>query len=237
MRKTIATLIAVLFCGFISAAFIVIAPEKVFAAATEPLSFTYTVKIHEDMPYFIARLDMWSLPESSARNLYEYEASITIMYEDGSVLQQIDNLEISYRTDSRWIRIDPENPANLHFDDYNQDGFLDMAVRHIPGNSRMNDPHYFWLWDTEQEQFQSSYELETLSHASSVSLTHDGNIRTSLRFALGHYILETHMFVDGTLIPYITRERKPFQVGEDSTYKIIITDHINETKSMMLEPF
>lgn len=238
MRKNLALCPAVLLVSLISVAFTIAAPEKVYGSAIteEPAAFIYTVQIHEEMSKFIAQLDMWPKAASSA-NLREYDASITVMYEDGTLIQYIADLEIRYRADSRWVQIDPANPANFHFADYNQDGFLDMAVRHAPGGSMINDPHYFWLWDAESEQFRRNYELETLSDGSSVSLAYDGNVRSFLRLTLGHYVQETYKYLDGILTPYITRERKPFLSGGVSTYKTIITDHINETKSIMLEPF
>ena len=243
MRKNLSIYFAMLLAGLVSVACIIAVPEKIYGSSlpdTQPVTYTNTIQIHEDMPVFTAQLDMWQKP-ASAENLYEYEASITITDEYGEVLQYITDLEISYRkdfrTDSRVILIDPANPANFHFADYNNDGFLDMAVRQATDGTRINDPHYFWLWDAKLQQFERSYELEELSGASPLSLSHDGNVRTFLRHTLEHYVWETHKFVDGVLVPYITRERKPIQVGEDSTYKTIITNHINETKSIMLEPF
>jgi len=179
---------------------------------------------------------MRPLPASSLTTLYEYEASITVMYEDGTLIQQITDLEISYGINFGLVEIQPENPANFHFADYNNDGFQDMALRKSIGSSLTSDPHYFWLWNTELEQFERNYELEALSRSSSISLAYDGNVRTFLRHTLGHYVQETHKYLDGNLIPYITRERKPSSSWGMPVYKTIITDHINNTQSIVLEP-
>lgn len=64
----------------------------------------------------------------------------------------------------------------LHFADYNNDGYLDMALATWAGGSLQNSPRMYWLWCTEQHIFVRNEFLERLSDESTVSTTEDGMI-------------------------------------------------------------
>jgi len=55
----------------------------------------------------------------------------------------------------------PDGRFVLHFDDFNFDGYMDMALTNLAPNGIWNfGAHYYWLWNLEIGQFVKN---ETLS--------------------------------------------------------------------------
>ena len=66
--------------------------------------------------------------------------------------------------DQYWdVEIDPENSMNFQLTDYNANGYLDMGLRASPGGPLMSDPHYFWAWDIDSDEFVKNEELELIN--------------------------------------------------------------------------
>ena len=155
-----------------------------------------------EFPTHEVRLDMWRLPEDSEYRFggYQYEIEITITgYRrfDTSVWQSrqiIRGLRAGYGH-GRWIEVDPENPLNLHFADFNGDGYLDMALRRFPpqtGNMA-DDSHYFWLFNPEATSlwnaFERSRSLENAASIGQIMRVDDGYVDIfSFHGLMSHYL-------------------------------------------------
>ena len=143
-------------------------PDEIFMARVE---------INPDIPPLIMRLDIWEIFGS---NELEHRIDITIWHEDGTLVQHIEGLQA-------WERPLTDMPFNLHFEDYNQDGYMDMGLWRSRGGSMRNMPHYFWLWDTEQGKFVANDFLTDLSWGGTVQLWEDGTVRSFTRGSSQHY--------------------------------------------------
>jgi len=82
---------------------------------------------------------------------------ITIKNEAGEIIQQIDDLVQGWHGDFPYDRL------GIRFADFNFDGYLDMylLLAESAGLARW-DWIYYWLWDTEAEQFVKNEQLINL---------------------------------------------------------------------------
>jgi len=128
-----------------------------------------------DFPTHEVTLEMWRLPDGSDYRVFGYQYEIAIVIQQlnqyGQTLswQAITGLRAGYGY-GRWIAPDLENPLNLHFADFNGDGYLDMALRRSPPmtGGMADDPHYFWLFDPESPSWQGSFVRNySLGHVAS----------------------------------------------------------------------
>jgi len=120
-----------------------------------PLIFTSTMRIHPDMPEFtFHRIVEDYLPESFEIWIpAPREVSIIIEDEDGNIVQEITGLTQS----NDWDRV---FHANISFDDYNFDEYLDMRLlRWQDGAGGLLANEYFWLWDAYAGQFVMNEQL------------------------------------------------------------------------------
>jgi len=129
---------------------------------------TKTVDINPDMPFptHEVKLEMWRLPEDSEYRMdgYQYEIAILITgqrqtdFGISPTWQTIRGLRAGYGY-GRWIEIDPANPLNLHFVDFNGNGYIDMALRRFPPQTggMADDAHYFWLWNPDASSWSPSF--------------------------------------------------------------------------------
>jgi len=192
---------------------------------------TFVEEINNADQAMIARLEMWQTEETVVGG--HYEAVITILSSCGELIQEISDIVVFPILRPIFpIIFDDENPLNFHFADYNADGFLDMGLRWIQGGSMQNDPHYFWLWNVETEQFIRNHELEEWSKEASVWedanswLSDAGNIHSRTRIAPGHYFWSTRAFIDGELTTIQTLEHMPVFDCDDYHSMIITTNRI-----------
>jgi hypothetical protein len=120
----------------------------------EPLIFTTTMRIHEDMPEFtFYRIVGDFVPDLCNEIPSPREVSIVIEDEEGNVIQTISDFT---QSDS-WGEIESNG---ITFDDYNFDGYMDMRLlRHNLGHGTLRSYQYFWLWDTETSQFVLDKQL------------------------------------------------------------------------------
>ena len=172
-----------------------------------------TVDIHSGMPFptHEVRLKMWRLPEDSEYRVggYQYEIAIyitgrrqTTPYGWMPTAQTIRGLRAGYGH-GRWIDIDPKNPLNLHFADFNGDGFLDMAIRRsAPQTGGMaDDSHYFWLWNPEWNRFERNYSLEHAVSFGQLVSANDGYVVIFSFHSIMYQGWATYAYVDGEFVP------------------------------------
>lgn len=178
------------------------------------------IKIIEVNPYMefpahTVRLDMWHLyreerPFMPTIHVYEIELTIT-----GTRRMNDERIYASRQTirgltaawgEGRWMDIDPQNPLNLHFDDFNGNGYLDMSLRRSgPRTGHIaDDAHYFWLFnpscDSGHNKFLRNYSLEGAASIGQVMGAQDGVVRIfSFHGLLSHY-LTTYAYVDGEFV-------------------------------------
>ena len=122
--------------------------------------FTTTARIHESMPEFTF---IRTYGNRYIRYFPDFpravEVNIEIKDEEGNIIQVITGLAQSNMGGST---------AEITFEDYNFDGFLDMRLHRwqdSAGALRMNA--YFWLWDNCSFQFVLNDELMNLARESS----------------------------------------------------------------------
>jgi len=125
------------------------------------------IQVHPDMMPIIVRLDIWARGEWWDNHTID----VTVRWDDeeGALIQEMFGL-VAYGSPIHgrpW----------LMFEDYNQDGYMDMAVHRAPGGSMRNMPHFFWLWDAELEKFVTNELLEHISDWGSVFITDEGRVR------------------------------------------------------------
>ena len=189
---------------------------------------------------YVVIIDAQLLP-NTLQGVNNYEVDILIETIDGEVVQEILGLTSSYRYSRTmtWdIEIDPFNPLNFHVEYFW--GAIKMGLRFAPGGSLMNDPHYFWLWDSDVGQFVENRMLEEMSCSGSFWI--DGNswlgaglIHTVSRISQGLYVWNSYNVVNGELILVKTRERVMYFDGDDWRIKYIVYDHTNDTETVIFE--
>jgi len=163
-------------------------------SATNPPDeiFMTRVEISPDMPPLVLQLDVWEVDDIIE---VTHRIDITIRQDDiyGTFVQEISGLEV-YET----LNQSSGNPFNLHFADYNQDGYLDMALRRWPSGVTRNDPHFYWLWDVQAQHFILNDDLTELSTISTISIKDDGVLRALHRLSTTHSTEWILVYTNGT---------------------------------------
>ena len=217
-----------------------------------------TVEINPDVPgsVRIVKLEAWNVHLTWDEHAYlerleelltipmwgehAYEATITVMYENGEISQRIEGLEVSYSLASGpWMPVnDRLHPLNFHFADYNGDGYLDMGLRLHMGGPMGNSPHLFWLWDAQSGQFIRNAGLEEISWEATVSLDEDGRVYALTRISIWHDSVMVFEYIDGDFVAVQSRELRQF-LDEEYALKYIettTTDHRDGTVTITREP-
>ncbi|MCL1992800.1 MAG: hypothetical protein FWG66_07620 [Spirochaetes bacterium] len=88
---------------------------------------------------------------------------------------------------------------DLHFADYNNDGYLDMALAIATGGSMINSPRMYWLWDASVGEFVRNAQLERLSDESTVSVTGNGTVATQARGG-GYWVTQWFRYEAGEFV-------------------------------------
>jgi len=190
---------------------------------------TKTVDINPDMdfPTYKIRLEMWRLPDEYCEFGYEYEIAIIVHGKRKAnnsqgwahTFQDITGLRAGYGY-GRWIEIDPENPLNLHFVDFNGDGYLDMALRRLPPQTggMADDPHYFWLFNPDpdvplwQGNFQRTYSLEHAASFGQIVEVDNGHVTIFEFSSVMYQYWGVYVYTDGEFV--FDRIANAYRAGE-----------------------
>ena len=183
------------------------------AAPTYTIYKSVDINPYMEFPTHEVRLDMWPLPEDSEYRYggYQYEVEITIAgyrrFAAGvqQSRQTIRGLRAGYGY-GRWTAPNPKNPLNLHFRDFNGNGYLDMALRRSPPQAghMADDGHYFWLFNPEADGLWGAFERnDSLEYAASFGQVMDvdgGYVRIFLFHGLQSHYLATYVYADGEFV-------------------------------------
>ena len=150
---------------------------------------------------------------------------INITIRDGISYVRIQEIQVVVYMGVSWTK-----EIDFHLADYNGDGFLDMAIRREIGGSMGNDPHYFWLWDVESQQFIFNETLTSLSDFTSITILPDGNLQTFRRDGQRRLWL-TYKYIDVDFILILSEEHDYYNVGY---VKVSIYDHISGERTVTL---
>jgi len=181
--------------------------------------------------------DMRLLP-GTAQNLNQYEVDIIVetLGDEVVVVQEIMGLYSSYNN-PRLFSWQPEansyNPLNFDIMELTG-GQIILHLRFDPGGSLMNDPHYYWIWDSEKRQFSPHMELRELSDFGTITFgsyhsIDAGNVHSVSRQSEGLYIWRSYDLIDGELVLVQTKESVMDFDGENWRVMYIITDHVSGT--------
>jgi len=174
---------------------------------------TIDINPYMEFPAHDVKLSMYRLPEDSPYRAHGYQYEIEIIIEgtrrsDSGVWQTwqtIRGLRAGYGY-GRWIDIDPENPLNLHFADFNGNGYMDMALRRLPPQTggMADDPHYFWIFDPEAQSlwngFARNYSLENISNRSQVVSAEYGHILAFFFYNVMDQYWAVYTYADGEFV-------------------------------------
>ena len=137
-----------------------------------PINFEVSKKIHKSLPSFTFHLEgerttPYQLTHDKSQCYTSYDINcikkITIIDSNGTLVQQISDLDTSKLA---WEK----DVYGFSFDDWNFDGFIDISLWQYPGGTMMNNPTYYWLWDTRLKKFVENENLKTFSDESTLSI-------------------------------------------------------------------
>ena len=127
----------------------------------EIIDFITTARIHPDMPEFTFIRTLGAFVEVEIMTPEERHVTITILNENGGLIQKIDG--IIQGGHGMWS-VAERDMFELHFDDFNFDGYLDIWLYSAinPGTASGAWAH-FWLWSPEIGQFVLNEQLAEIS--------------------------------------------------------------------------
>ena len=152
--------------------------------------------------------------------------NITIYDGVGSHIK-IQELQVTVYMGVSWTK-----EIDFHLADYNGDGYLDIAIRQEIGGSMGNSPHYFWLWDTESQQFVFNETLTNLSGFSTITILPDGNLQMFHRDGQW-YLWLTYQYIDGDFTLILSEEHDYYDIGY---VEVTIYDHISGERTVTVRP-
>ena len=144
-----------------------------------PFAYTVQKKLNKDLPEFTFII----LGETEDIHSYmsiNHVNEIIITNSEGYYQELPVGETIIYTGDESY---------GFSLDDWNFDGYLDVSLMRSPGGSMHNSPHYYWLWDQQQERFVENFELEDLSDEHTLEISDHNQIFASTYGLTWHYIL------------------------------------------------
>ena len=180
------------------------------------------------------------LGPTTIQGMNHYEADITIeIIAGGGVIQEILAMSLSYNNPPMFSWQPDTNSFNpLNFDfHYLGNGILLMSLRNSPGGSMMNDPHYFWLWDSEKSKFVESIFLQELSNFGTLWVDRNswlgvGIIHSVTRISQGFYVWRSYDFINGEFVLVQTRENAMDFYEGNWRMKYVIHDHVRDVRAI-----
>ena len=118
---------------------------------------------------------------------------IEVFDEDDTPVQTIDSI-------NSLMRGHPLSDTDFSFDDWNQDGYMDISLARHPSGSMGNRPTCFWFWDTESGQFVANEQLDEISEGCHVTLEDDHRISAMTKFNIQTSYRNYYQFEAGELI-------------------------------------
>jgi len=195
--------------------------------------FVTTIRIHPDMPEFtfIRRLGNfitdWIMSEE------ERHVTITILDENGNLIQQIDGLIQGGH--SGWMSADL-GMFEIQFADLNFNGYLDMWLTHAvnPGTAG-GYWAYYWLWNPEYGQFVLNEQLGKISDMAALHANQDtGQIEIISRGGPNLRYISYYEYVNG-VFALIATEQHVFDSNDDDGWQWTITRTNAQTGKIDIE--
>ena len=221
------------------------------ATTRKPIDFTVTQQISSEMPEFKFQLTgeksgeyqlVYSGPgyERLGRSvmhfvhdaMYVHSLRITDIY--GDLIQEIRDLNVSVFGFCLWgwhmYTFTEAEMWGLRFEDFNFDGYLDIALQYTHGGFMQNALSYFWLWDSEQGQFVTNDNLQYISTTAFIGVIPEIErvyARTQLNTV--QEIIVYYKYVDGDFL-WVTS----FERGFDGTTFIRISERNLATEEITI---
>ena len=188
--------------------------------------FATTVRLNEQMPEFT----VYRIIGDTA-SIWEDVYYVQIRIEqDGELIQEIDDLRQTLGGPSGVDSFhDPS--LEIRFLDLTGNGYLDMTMRQTWGGSMRNEPHYFWLWDVEAEEFVKNETLHELSWGGHVELNDQGQISVFARVSIQHYGWIFYDYIDGD---FVKIGSQIYDIDENGVPIVTIRDYIAGTEEVIL---
>ena len=173
-------------------------------------TFTTHMRIHPNMPPFTFIRTLGDFVETADFSEAERYVTITILNEDGALVQEIDGIIQGGQAD--WATAE-HSLMSLQFDDFNFNGYLDMwLINAINPGTAGGYFASFWLWDNELEQFVQSYQLSDISHMAHITVdTENRQVLTHHKLAAWMHSTLHYEFWDDRLV--LVRETREEQWG------------------------
>ena len=138
-----------------------------------PITFSTTMRIHEDMPEFTfyRKLGDYLLNPAFIDN--ERYVTVTIVDENGNLIQIIDG--IVQGGHGGWMTADHEL-FEIQFDDFNFDGYMDMwLITAVNPGTAGGAWGYYWLWEPERGQFVKNEQLGIIGDMVWLNVDYENN--------------------------------------------------------------
>jgi rhodanese-related sulfurtransferase len=146
-------------------------------AAEVRFDYTTTMRVHDSLPELGVRVegvrqDEYGLSYTDESKYFRRTAfcevtKVTVFAEDVPLYQELSDLGTGNSFVSEY------NKYGLVFDDWNFDGYQDLALWRYPGGSSGNNPHYYWLWDNEAMMFVENALLMEISDYAGITVNTD----------------------------------------------------------------
>ena len=150
-------------------------------------------------------------------------------YDDGFEQNMINSIEIREISGDYYQKIEGlSTSANVYWEDYgflfedwNNDGFLDLQLHEYEGGTMRNEPSRFWLWNNSQKIYKENEQLAEISESSGVYMwrEEDDRVRSYTRIGPQLYVTFYYEYKNEEFIE-VEREEIIFEIIEKENYAI-----------------